>query len=72
MTIQLQWRHCGVSIIDDTGRTMTRSKIGALLLASSVCGAFNAPVAAQPYPSQPVKVISDSSAGSAPDVILRA
>ena len=50
---------------------MTRSKIGALLLVLGLCGAICAPIAAQPYPSQPVKVISDSAPGSAPDVILR-
>jgi tripartite-type tricarboxylate transporter receptor subunit TctC len=33
--------------------------------------AANAPAVAQPYPSGPVKVISDSAPGSAPDAILR-
>lgn len=50
---------------------MTRSTIAAFLLAALAGGAPLMPAVAQTYPSQPVKVISDSSPGSAPDVILR-
>src|SRR5262245_46915684 len=39
--------------------------LGAMGLAAAE------PVSAQNYPSNPVKVISDSAPGSAPDVILR-
>jgi len=42
----------------------------AILLAILSFGTFG-PVCAQPYPSAPVKIISDSAPGSAPDVILR-
>lgn len=41
--------------------------LGSLLMASAI----GHPAAAQTFPSQPVKVISDSAPGSAPDVILR-
>jgi tripartite-type tricarboxylate transporter receptor subunit TctC len=42
----------------------------ALLLAGLMF-ATSAPASAQSYPSRPVKIISDSAPGSAPDVILR-
>lgn len=42
------------------------------VLAFAVAWLLNGgPAEAQPYPSNPVKVISDSAPGSAPDVILR-
>jgi tripartite-type tricarboxylate transporter receptor subunit TctC len=46
------------------------------VIKSLCCGllalaAADAPAAAQPYPSGPVKIISDSAPGSAPDAILR-
>ena len=51
---------------------MTKSWIKLLLCFVTVAVAmWGDPVAAQPYPSGPVKLISDSAPGSAPDVILR-
>src|SRR5262245_44395683 len=41
------------------------------LLLGGLAFATVAPAAAQSYPSAPVKIISDSAPGSAPDVILR-
>ena len=51
---------------------MTKSWIKLLLCFVTVAVAmWGDRVAAQPYPSGPVKLISDSAPGSAPDVILR-
>src|SRR6476660_10650564 len=46
----------------------TRSLLSAVLVMLAVAGDRGE---AEPYPSGPVKVISDSAPGSAPDVILR-
>src|SRR5436190_21822732 len=46
----------------------TRSLLSAVLIMLAVAGARGE---AQPYPSGPVRVISDSAPGSAPDAILR-
>lgn len=50
---------------------MMTSKLFAVLLGLAALGLGIDRAVAQPYPSNPVKVISDSSPGSAPDVILR-
>jgi tripartite-type tricarboxylate transporter receptor subunit TctC len=51
---------------------MTKSRIAFMTLCILVAWAAAGDRAqAQPYPSGPVKVISDSAPGSAPDVILR-
>jgi len=46
----------------------TRSLLSAVLVMLAVAGDRGE---AEPYPSGPVKVISDSAPGSAPDAILR-
>jgi tripartite-type tricarboxylate transporter receptor subunit TctC len=45
--------------------------ISIALLLAVVIGAESVPANAQTYPANPVKIISDSAPGSAPDVILR-
>jgi tripartite-type tricarboxylate transporter receptor subunit TctC len=49
-------------------RAGTKSLLSAVLVMLAVAGGRGE---AQPYPSGPVKVISDSAPGSAPDAILR-
>ena len=46
----------------------TKSLLSAVLVMLAVAGDRGQ---AEPYPSGPVKVISDSAPGSAPDAILR-
>jgi tripartite-type tricarboxylate transporter receptor subunit TctC len=50
-------------------KTYWRGLVSALLLASVAVAQVQAQTA--PYPSKPVQIIADSSAGSAPDVALR-
>jgi tripartite-type tricarboxylate transporter receptor subunit TctC len=58
-------------------RRLSRPRTGSWINVSPLCAVLAAlalasdRAAAQPYPSGPVKVFSDSAPGSAPDVILR-
>jgi hypothetical protein len=49
-------------------KVWTRSLLSVILFALALSGER---ARAQPYPSGPVRVISDSAPGSAPDAILR-
>jgi tripartite-type tricarboxylate transporter receptor subunit TctC len=48
-----------------------RRLFGAALWLLATAAVAQAPAQAQPYPNKPVTIISDSAAGSTPDVVLR-